>query len=127
MISRWLGKIIVIMTIVVQLSEAELLKATRESLSNFSPEGTFDCISDRIIKSDPLNVTKVENDLEGFNVESVFAKFIFCVLEIATAQCTLAARQSQDTHFLVEQLSHLLFICCEIYQSGWFGSVVYRS
>ncbi|KAK9679360.1 Huntingtin protein region [Popillia japonica] len=117
MISRWLGKIIVIMTIVVQLSEAELLKATRESLSNFSPEGTFDCISDRIIKSDPLNVTKVENDLQGFNVESVFAKFIFRVLEIASAQCALAARQSQDTHFLVEQLSHLLFICCEIYQS----------
>ncbi|GJQ87772.1 hypothetical protein Trydic_g18631, partial [Trypoxylus dichotomus] len=112
-ISRWLGRVTIILTIVVQLREDALLKAVKDSLRNFSPEAMFDQVS---VGSDPLNVASVGNNFENLDAGAIFVRFTFRVFELVAARCALAIRHDEDARFLIEQLSHVLFVCSRVYR-----------
>lgn len=113
-VNCWLGKVIVLLLIVVQIKESVFLAKIYETLKDLPPMSVF---KDVECPSDPLNVTNVESCFKGMSPESVFIMFMFRIIDIVLERCLHIAHKEQNV-FLVKQLSQFLMICIYIFQSG---------
>ena len=113
-VNCWLGKVIVLLLIVVQIKESVFLTKIYETLKDLPPVSVFRDIERA---SDPLNVTNVESCFKGMSPESVFIMFMFRIIDIVLERCLHIAHKEQNI-FLVKQLSQFLMISIYIFQSG---------
>ncbi|KAF5273906.1 hypothetical protein FQA39_LY01021 [Lamprigera yunnana] len=116
-VNRWLGKILSLLLIVLQVKEELFLLKIMEVHLEFSPRSVF-----RNVKTtfDPLNVSNGSNIFNDMFPEIIFVRYIFRIIDIAVEKCVeiINIPTTQEEIFLIEQSSSFLLFCMHIFQSG---------
>lgn len=117
--SRWLGMIVSLLLLISQVKEDILLMKMNESKMEFAVRSIFRL---HITEApDPLNVSKVAHCLEEISSDEIFARFIFCTIDVIIDECLqVFYKDGCCENYIFEQFSTFLMYCVHMCHSGMY-------